>query len=77
MPNLTMKIDDKLLKKARKIAIDKDTTLTGMIRHYLKNLVAREEMSKATVIAELEEVFSTYGVEIGKKKWSREELHER
>lgn len=77
MPNITMKIDDKLLKKARKIAIDKETTLTGMIRHYLERLVDREEMSKSTVIAELEEVFSTHGVEIGKIKWSREELHER
>ncbi len=77
MPNITMKIDDKLLKKARKIAIDKETTLTGMIRHYLERLVEREEMSKTTVIAELEEAFSTRGVKIGKRRWSREELHER
>ena len=77
MPNITMKINDKLLKKARKIAIDKDTTLTGMIRIYLNNLVVRDEMSRDAVIRELEEVFSTRGVEIGKTRWSREELHER
>ncbi len=77
MSNITMKIDDKLLKKARKIAIDKDTTLTGMIRHYLKNLVLREEMSKANIIEELEKIYSTRGVKIGKIKWSREDLHER
>ncbi len=77
MPNITMKIDGKLLKRARKIAIDKETTLTGMIRRYLENLVVREGMSKATVIAELEEVFSTHGVEVGKIKWSREDLYDR
>jgi hypothetical protein len=44
--NVTMAIDEDLLKKARKIAVDKNTTLTGLIRTYLKNLADQEERSK-------------------------------
>ena len=46
MPNITMSIDGELLKKARKIAVDRDTSLTGMIRGYLEELVEKEEVLK-------------------------------
>ena len=77
MSNITMSIDDELLKKARKIAIDKTTSLTGLIRNYLIELVAKEELNKRITIMELKKVFSKGKAIIGSKKWSREELHER
>ena len=36
--NLTLSLDDELVKKARKIAVERDTTLTGMVRGYLEKL---------------------------------------
>ena len=33
--NITLNIDEEIVKKVRKIAIDKDTTLTAMVRNYL------------------------------------------
>ena len=33
--NITLNIDEEIVKKVRKIAIDKDTTLTAMVRDYL------------------------------------------
>jgi hypothetical protein len=75
--NITMAIEEKLLKKARKIAIEKDTTLTGLIRDYLDTLVLREEHIKEKAIAELEGLMEGSVAEVGEKNWTREDLHER
>lgn len=77
MPNVTMSIDADLLKKARKIAIDKDTSLTGLIRVYLEELVAKENALRDLKAAELEAVFERSEAVVGKKTWSRDVLHER
>jgi len=75
--NITMAINADLLKKARKIAVDKDTTVTGLIRNYLENLVEQEGKSKKETISELVELLNRSSAEVGKKTWTREDLHER
>lgn len=77
MANVTLKIDDDLLKAARKIAIDRNTTLTAMIRDYLTMLAGRERDERQRAIERLERMWDEYPVKIGKRRWSREELHER
>jgi hypothetical protein len=32
--NITLSLDDKLVKDVRKIAVERDTTLTGLVRDY-------------------------------------------
>ncbi len=46
MSNITFSLEDEIIKKARKIAIDKNTTLTAMLRNYLKSVVEKESISK-------------------------------
>lgn len=75
--NITMAIDDKLLKKARKIAVDKDTTVTGLIREYLETLVLREDSAKKETISELSALLERSEAVVGNKKWTRDDLHER
>ena len=75
--NVTMAIDEDLLKKARKIAVDKNTTVTGLIRAYLNGLAEQEAKSKDEIIAELKELFSHSKALVGEKNWRREDLHER
>jgi predicted transcriptional regulator len=77
MSNITMSVDDELLKKARKIAVEKDTTLTGLIREYLEQLVEREEAGKEIAIAELKRLFAQKKAVFGARTWTREDLHER
>jgi hypothetical protein len=72
-----MSIDAELLKRARKIAIEKDTSLTGLIRSYLQELVQKEEVLKVTATSELESLFASSEAVVGKKTWSRDELHAR
>ena len=35
MPNITLSVDEEIIKKVRKIAVDKNTTLTEMVREFL------------------------------------------
>jgi hypothetical protein len=77
MANITMSIDKELLKKARKIAVEKETSLTGLIRSYLKELVEREEVLKELAAAELESLFAGSEAVVGKRTWARDDLHVR
>lgn len=77
MCNMTMTIDDNILKKAKKIAIEKNTTISALVRAYLEHLAIRKDKAIETVISELQVDFSDKNVCIGRKNWRREELHER
>ena len=38
--NVTLSLDEELVKEVRKIAAERDTTLTGLFREYLEALAA-------------------------------------
>jgi hypothetical protein len=38
MPNITLSVKDDVIRKVCKIAIDQDTTLTAMVRDYLRSV---------------------------------------
>jgi hypothetical protein len=44
--NIRLSLDDDLVKEVRKIAVENDTTLTGLVRDYLQKL-ADENTSRA------------------------------
>jgi hypothetical protein len=77
MPNLTMTIDLRILKKARKVAVEQDTTVTALVRAYLERLAAKEDQTTEGIIEELKLAFEKTNLEIGKRTWIREHLHER
>jgi hypothetical protein len=76
---ITLSLDDDLVKEIRKIAVERDTTLTGLVRDYLKDLAAEHERSgrKRRDREALERSFRQFRFRIGRKTWTREELHER
>jgi Family of unknown function (DUF6364) len=77
--NITLTLDDKLVKQVRKIAADRDTTLTGLVREYLEKLAAEKANSgeKRRQIEALEQTFKKYRFTMGKRTWDRADLHER
>jgi hypothetical protein len=77
MPNLTMTIEADVLKSARRLALERNTSVTALVREFLKRLAAKEEQSIESVISELQDCFATSGVVIGPRTWGREDLHER
>lgn len=77
MSNITFKADDDVIKKARKIAVEKNTTLTQMLRDYLESVAKLEDEKQYAALSRLEKTFELYSRDMGKRRWSREELHER
>jgi hypothetical protein len=69
-------IEADLLLAARKIALDQGTSVNQLVRKYLTALV--EEPSQRRVArARLKKAFETGLVEVGERKWSRDDLYER
>ena len=77
--NVTLLLDDDLVKKVRKIAAERNTTVTGLIREYLERLATenvvpgrRQQEREA-----LERSFAQFRIKLGRRNWKREDLHER
>ena len=77
MANVTLSINDELLKAARIIALERDTRLNELVRQYLESLAAGERAYRTSAVAELREAWSKSKAVVGEKTWSRDELHER
>jgi hypothetical protein len=77
--NITLSLDEKLVKDLRKIAVDRDTTLTGLVREYLEHLAADNAASgrKRREREALERSFKQFQFRIGKRTWKREDLYAR
>jgi hypothetical protein len=77
--NITLSLEDELVKEVRKIAVERDTTLTGMVRDYLTKVAADNAASgrKRREQEMLERTFGLVHLRIGKRKWTRADLHAR
>jgi hypothetical protein len=78
--NVTLTLDDDLVKQVRKIAVDRDTTLTGMVREYLEQ-VAREQDTERVRrdVERLNQTFERFKGRLNyeKRTWRREDLYDR
>ena len=74
--NLTLTVDEDLLRAARKVALDRNTSVNELVRQYLTGLVNERDRGRDAV-ERLNELFRTTRFRIGKKTWTREDLHER
>jgi hypothetical protein len=76
---VTLSLDEQLVKKVRKIAVDRDTTLTGLIRSYLENLIGEESSAerRKRELGALEHSFKTLKFRVGRRTWKRADLYER
>ena len=76
MANLTMALDDSLMLSARRVAFERDTSLSELVRGYLTELVEDWNRGKTRSKA-LIRTFERNSVKIGKRNWSREDLYAR
>ena len=76
MKNVTIALDEKTVRAARRIAAERSTSLNAMIREFLDQLTARESRaSKAR--RRIARLCRELPAEVGQKSWTRDELHER
>ncbi len=77
--NITLSVDEKLVKEVRKIAIEQDTTLNGLVRDYLEKLASETAASgrRRREREALDRSFAKFRFTMGRPNWKREHLHER
>ena len=77
--NVTLSLDDELVKEVRKIATERDTTLTGIVRDHLEKLAAEHAASgrKRRERAALERSFERFRFTAGRRTWKRGDLYAR
>ena len=76
MKNVTIALDESLIREVRRIAAERSTTLNAMIRAFLEELAGREsEAVKAR--RRIVELCRETHAEVGPRTGTRDELHER
>lgn len=74
--NITLAIDKQLLRRARTVAVQRGTSVSGMLADELRKIVASEtayQQARAKALAQLSSPFQMGGG----KMVSREALHDR
>ena len=74
--NVTLVVEEDLLLAARKVALDQRTSVNRLVREYLATLV-EEPGRRRLAQARLGKVFERGLVEVGERKWSRDDLYDR
>lgn len=73
--NLTLRVEEKTLSKARRIAAEHSTSVNALIRGYLDELISGETRQEAAR-KELATLCRKSPAKIGNKTWSRDSLYE-
>lgn len=76
--NITLSLPKDLLQKIKHIAIDKQTSVSGLLTEVLEEIVKKEDLYEKARLRHVEMLDKGFdlGTE-GKIGWSRENLHER
>jgi predicted transcriptional regulator len=76
MANITLKLEDELLAKVRRLAFERNTSVNAIVTEKLKEFVATTQKKKG-VLAGLESFYKRTKAVVGTIDWSRNDLHER
>lgn len=76
MRNITLSVDEEVLAAVRRHAAEHNSTVNALVREYLTNLAGQEDRAKRAR-ARLRQLSRQSKGRLGRKTWSREELHER
>ena len=76
MANITLKIDEELLKKARRLAFQRKTSINTIVKQKLEEFVS-SDLNRDITLKGLEAFFRRSKARVGEKTWTRDEIHER
>ncbi len=76
MANITLKIDDDLLQKARLLAGKRKTSINAIVRQRIAEFI-ESDLGREAALNGLDAFYRKCKARVGEKKWSRNELHER
>ena len=76
MKNITLSVDEHVLAAARRCAAERNSTVNALVREYLTNLAAHDDRARRAR-ERLRQLSKKSRAQLGKKTWSREDLHDR
>ena len=76
MKNITLSVDENVLAAARRHAAERDSSVNALVRDYLTKLAAHENRADRAR-TRLRQLSGQSTGRLGKKAWSREDLHDR
>jgi plasmid stability protein len=74
--NLTIAIEDDVLKKARLHALEQGTSVNAVVREFLREYTGKASR-QAEAAKRLIELAHESGAEVGHITWTRDEVHDR
>jgi plasmid stability protein len=74
--NLTITVDDEVLRRARVRALQRGTSVNALLRDYLEAFSGSRD-TRDRAVASVLEIAARTASGRGKRTWTREELHER
>ena len=76
MANLTITIDDQILRRARIRALEQGTSVNALVREYLE-AYSGVKATRAEAVKRLLDLSRRAKSGRGGRRWTRDELHER
>ena len=76
MANVTITLDDDLLRRARVRAAQTGTSVNAVLREFLESWVGKRSHRAAAVVSLLKRSERSTSARAG-RRWTRDELHER
>ena len=76
MANITLKIDNDLLEKARQMAFQSKTSVNATVKQKLEEFVS-SDLAREDALKSLAAFSRRTKAEVGEKTWTGDELHER
>jgi hypothetical protein len=76
MKNITLSVDDNVLAIVRRLASERNSSVNALVREYLTNLAEHEDRARRAR-TRLRQLSNHSRGRLGKKNWTREDLHDR
>jgi len=76
MKNITLSIEEDVISAVRRYAAERDRTVNGLVRDFLREIASREDKVKSAR-KRIRELSLKSTARIGTAKWTRDDLHER
>lgn len=76
MKNITLSVNEEVVRTVRRYAVDHGSTVNGLVREFLTDLANRESRA-GKARRRLLELSKRSTARVGSSSWTREELHER
>jgi hypothetical protein len=76
MKNITLSVDEEVLAAVRRYTAEHNSSVNALVREYLTNLAGHQDRARRAR-ARLLQLSKQSQARLGKKTWTREDLHER